>query len=234
MSKRGDILLTARDVRMQFTIGRDKLAVLNGVSLDVRKSETLSITGVSGCGKTTLLHILGALEHPTSGEVRIADCDVYKMSDRARSALRSLRIGYVFQAYHLLPELDVLENVILPAMSGSGWLRRAKDSRDRARSLLDRVGLADRANHRPTELSGGEQQRVALARALMNEPEILFADEPTGNLDEHTGESILEILTNLTSEFGHTLVIVTHNRQIAARCQRRLILAEGRVSCVEE
>jgi len=227
MSSGKDTILKVAGVKMDYSVGKDKLRVLNGVDLEVRRHETVSIAGVSGSGKTTLLHIIGALEHPTDGTVMVDDVDVYAMSERQRSLLRAKRVGYVFQAYHLLPELDVLENVLLPAMSCPRWLMRAKDCRKRAANLLEQVGLSDRADHRPTELSGGEQQRAALARALMNEPEIIFADEPTGNLDEHTSERVLELLMDITEQTGHTLVMVTHNSEIAARCQRRLKLEDG-------
>lgn len=229
MNSSPETILRAEGVEMEYVVGKDRLKVLKGVDLEVRRHETLSISGVSGSGKTTLLHILGALELPTAGNVWIDEVDIYKMSERLRSGMRSAKIGYVFQAYHLLPELDVLENVVLPAMSSPRWIVRAGDARRRAAGLLEKVGLADRARHRPTELSGGEQQRAALARALMNDPDIIFADEPTGNLDEHTSELVLDQLMNLTDDLGRTLVMVTHNREIAALCQRRLVLEDGRI-----
>lgn len=212
---------------MEYTVGKEHLRVLDGVDLDVQRNERLSITGVSGSGKTTLLHILGALEKPTEGAIYMEGDNIYTMSDATRSLLRAKRIGYVFQSYHLLPELDVLENVVLPSMSSPGWMVRSRESRARAESLLERVGLADRARHRPVELSGGEQQRAALARALMNEPDLIFADEPTGNLDEHTSERVLSTLMEITDELDRTLLMVTHNPQIAARCERQMRLEDG-------
>ena len=225
--KDGEILVEAKDIRRMYSIGANEIPVLKGVSLQVRVGETLSIMGASGAGKSTLLHILGGLDRPTGGEVRFKGQSLYGISGKTRSEIRAKRIGFVFQAYHLLPELDVLENVSLPAMIGFGAMGRMKASRERAMDLLERVGLGQRASHRPTELSGGEQQRVALARALMNDPEIVLADEPTGNLDSKTGDQVLHYLFELTKDRGHTLLVVTHNDSVAKRCDRQLLLADG-------
>lgn len=227
MSNRADKILSARGVKMSFAVGRDRLEILKGVDIDVVRGETTSITGVSGSGKTTLLHILGALERPTAGTVDIDGRNIYRMSERQLAGLRAKTIGYVFQAYHLLPELDVIDNVILPAMSSPRWVFQARQARERALALLDKVGLADRAGHRPTELSGGEQQRAAIARALMNDPEIIFADEPTGNLDEHTSDLVLGQLMDIAGDLHRTLVMVTHNREVAALCNHQLVLEDG-------
>jgi predicted ABC-type transport system involved in lysophospholipase L1 biosynthesis ATPase subunit len=192
--------------------------------LEVGAGETVSITGESGSGKSTLLHVLGGLDTPKRGTVHFGESSIYGMSPQRRARFRAERVGFVFQAFHLLPELDIVENVALPAMarrSGAG------DARKRAVDLLCEVGLSERVGHRPQELSGGEQQRVAIARALMNDPDILFADEPTGNLDSRTGEKVLHYLFQLLETRRHTLVLVTHNREVAARCSRTLHLKDG-------
>ena len=221
------LIIEAKNVHRTYSIETSPVEVLKGVSLQIRRSEIVAIMGASGAGKSTLLHILGGLDHPTSGSVIFDGRDLYRIPERGREDIRALRIGFVFQSYHLLPELDVLDNVLLPSMSRFKRWRQEAENRKRALELLDRVGLADRARHRPTELSGGEQQRVALARALMNEPEVILADEPTGNLDSVTGEQVLHYLFDLTGERGHTVVLVTHNDAVAQRCARRLQLVDG-------
>ena len=220
-------LIEAVDVRRTFAVGARTLEVLRGVSLSVAEGESLAVTGASGAGKSTLLHVLGGLDRPTAGRVFYRGRDLYAAGDRERSAIRAQKIGFVFQAYHLLPELTVLENVLLPGLSAAGAFLRGPALRARAAELLGRVGLADRALHRPNELSGGEQQRAALARALMNGPELLLADEPTGNLDSKTGDDVLRYLFELADERRLTLVIVTHNEAVAARCRRHVALRDG-------
>jgi predicted ABC-type transport system involved in lysophospholipase L1 biosynthesis ATPase subunit len=220
-------LIEAIDIRRSFAVGARTLDVLRGVSLAIAEGESTAITGMSGAGKSTLLYILGGLDRPTSGQVRYRGRDLYAAGDRERSAIRAQKIGFVFQAYHLLPELTVLENVLLPGLSQPGAFLQGGKLRARAEELLARVGLAERAAHRPNELSGGEQQRVALARALMNGPELLLADEPTGNLDSKTGEDVLGYLFDLAAERRLTLVIVTHNEAVAARCRRHVVLRDG-------
>ncbi|MFH0954166.1 MAG: ABC transporter ATP-binding protein [Verrucomicrobiota bacterium] len=224
---RGTSILEAQDLHRVFTIETISLRVLKGVSLEVQAGQTLCIMGASGAGKSTLLHILGGLDRPTQGAVRFQGVDLYRLPNRSRTELRATKIGFVFQAYHLLPELDVLENVMLPALSRFGAGRRETQNRQRAMKLLEEVGLEQRALHRPMELSGGEQQRAALARALMNDPDIVFADEPTGNLDTATGDQVLHYLFDLTKQRGHTLVLVTHNEAVAQRCDRKLLLKDG-------
>ena len=192
----------------------------------------MSIVGASGSGKSTLLHIIGGIEKPTGGSVIFQGQDLYKMSGSGRTRVRACRIGFVFQFYHLLPDLDVLENIILPARSRSSRQDKfragsASTNRDRGLALLKSVGLEDRAGFLPTELSGGEQQRVALARALMNQPDMVLADEPTGNLDSVTGDHILDILLALTREKGNTLILVTHNLAVARRCDHIMKLEHG-------
>lgn len=222
-----EVLLQAENLVRSFTMGHRQLDVLRGVSLAVQAGETVAITGKSGAGKSTLLHVLGGLDRPTSGRVLFGGCDVYAASERERSALRASQLGFVFQAYHLLPELTVRENVLLPALGLRGAFLRGSRLRARAAELLDMVGLSARATHRPNELSGGEQQRVALARALMNGPRLLLADEPTGNLDSRTGDDVLHLLFGLVEERGLTLLMVTHNGDVAARCSRTIVLRDG-------
>jgi predicted ABC-type transport system involved in lysophospholipase L1 biosynthesis ATPase subunit len=223
-------VLSATGIERTFAVSRTEVRALRGVSLEIHAGETVSIMGASGAGKSTLLHILGGLDRPSAGQVLLRGRDLYAMSPLERTDIRATDFGFVFQSYYLLPELDVVENVVLPAMTPAGAGRHRGRLRERALELLDRVGLADRASHRPTELSGGEQQRVALARALMNRPEIILADEPTGNLDSATGNQVLEYLFSIVRENHHTLALVTHNESVAARCGRELVLHDGRLA----
>jgi len=220
-------LLDAQDLYKAYRLPHKTVQVLKGAALTVGPLERVAIMGRSGSGKSTLLHLLGGLDRPDAGEVRLGGRSLYKLSPRESSQLRARQIGFVFQSYHLLPEMDVLENVLLPAMA-AGETNRPR-LRARALELLAQVGLADRATHMPLELSGGEQQRVALARALMNAPGLLLADEPTGNLDRDTGAQILELLFGLVRDQRHAMVIVTHAPEVAARCDRRLRLDDGRL-----
>jgi len=200
--------------------------VLKGASLSVNAGERVAIVGRSGAGKSTLLNVLGGLDKPDAGTVSILGQPLYKLSQRKRTALRAENIGFVFQSYHLLPEMDVTENVMLPAMTGIRNLSRAQ-MRRRAQELLEWVGLADRMNHTPLELSGGEQQRVALARALVNEPALILADEPTGNLDRMTGGQIIEMLFGLSRTRELSVVMVTHSTDTANLCDRVFELQDG-------
>jgi len=219
-----EAILTANGIERTYTIGKTTLNVLKGVSMDVNKGETVSIMGESGSGKSTLLHVLGGLDNPKAGQVQFKGQNVYRMSPLRRARFRAENVGFVFQSFHLLPELDIVENVALPSMAK----RTSKDTAmARAKELLAEVGLAERIGHRPQELSGGEQQRVAMARALMNDPDIIFADEPTGNLDSKTGDKVLHYLFQLVEARRHTLVLVTHSRDVAARCARELFLKDG-------
>ncbi len=215
-----DAILSARQLRKTYRLGKHTLEVLRGVDLEIKRGEALVITGASGAGKSTLLHLLGGLDKPTAGEVLFEGVSLQRM-DRTR--WRNERVGFVFQSYNLLPELDALENVCVPAMVAG---RREVE---RGRQLLEAVGLGDRLEHRPAELSGGEQQRVAIARALMNRPCLILADEPTGNLDEKTSEAILDLLWQMRAETGATLVMVTHNQHVARRGERVLEIAGGRI-----
>ena len=222
-------IVKAEAVTKTYLMGKRSLTVLNGVSVAIQPGETVAVIGPSGAGKSTLLHALGGLDQPTTGEVWFKGQSLYRLSPEERTMIRARHVGVVFQSYHLLPELDVVENVMLPTMAIRGMRRERTKTLERAEQLLDTVGLSDRLRHTPLELSGGEQQRVALARALMNEPELVLADEPTGNLDSVTGEHILKCLFGLTRERRHTLVLVTHNNEIAARCDRVIRMKDGRV-----
>jgi predicted ABC-type transport system involved in lysophospholipase L1 biosynthesis ATPase subunit len=226
MSEPSDSLIRAEGVGMAYRLAGKTLPVLEDVSLSVTSGERVAIVGPSGAGKSTLLHVLGGLQNPTGGRVFIQDRDIYRMPPAARTALRAKRIGFVFQAYHLLPELDVLENVMLPSMALG---RSGAGTRECGMHLLKAVGLEARWNHTPLELSGGEQQRVALARALMNDPEILFADEPTGSLDSKTGALVLQYLFALADTKKRTLVIVTHNTEVAGACMRTIRMKDGKI-----
>ncbi len=202
------------------------LEVLKGISLDVADREVVAIVGASGAGKTTLLQIIGTLSRPDEGLVRIDDREVFALDDRALSRFRNERIGFVFQFHHLLPEFTAFENVCIP-----GWIgRRPKaEVERRARELLGLMGLTDRSEHKPGQLSGGEQQRVAIARALINSPAVLLADEPSGNLDTKTREEIHRLFFELRDRLGQTVVIVTHDEHLAAMSDRRIILSDGQV-----
>ncbi len=200
------------------------LQVLKGIDLTVGKSEVVSIMGASGAGKSTLLHILGTLSTPDSGSLVIDGTDVLRLGGKALSEFRNRRIGFVFQAHHLLPEFTALENVMIPALIGR---RPSKESRENAAALLEDLGLAGRMSHKPSEMSGGEQQRVAIARALVNSPAVLFADEPSGNLDSRTKEDIHGLFFTLREKYGQTIVIVTHDPELAKMCDRSLFMRDG-------
>ena len=220
-------LLSARDLTKSYTMGKRTLEVLRGVSLDVARGEFLALRGASGAGKSTLLHLLGGLDSPNRGQIVFAGRDLAKLPGLALARLRNTEVGFIFQAYHLLPELTALENVCLPARMAR---LAATAAGERGRELLARVGLAERMEHKPYELSGGEQQRVAIARSLINTPALVLADEPTGNLDSRTGEEIISLLCALHSENATTLMIATHDEKIAARAPRALHLADGRIA----
>lgn len=222
--------LSARGIKKDYIDGTRRLVVLAGVDIDIYPGEFVSIVGQSGSGKSTLLHILGALDRATEGTVQLGDQDYAHMSDRALATLRSKSIGFIYQFHHLLPEFTALENVLLP-----GLIRRGQRAEvvAKAESLLKRVGLAERLDHRPTKLSGGEQQRVALARALLNDPALVFADEPTGNLDARTAADALDVLIEITKGEGKSLAMVTHDERIAVRADRRFVLEGGKLKAVK-
>ena len=221
-----DLLLSARALTKTYLLGKRSLDVLRGVDLDVARGELLALRGASGAGKSTLLHLIGGLDSPNAGEILFDGRDLAGFSERQLTQFRNRRVGFIFQAYHLLPELDALENVCLP-----GRMARLNRStvEARGRDLLARVGLQDRLDHKPSELSGGEQQRVAIARALINQPELILADEPTGNLDSRTGGEIIELLKSLRAEKQTTLVIATHDAKVAAHAGRVIELVDGRI-----
>ncbi|MBI3271579.1 MAG: ABC transporter ATP-binding protein [Planctomycetes bacterium] len=217
------------DVRKIYRMGTEDVPALAGVSVRFRRGSFWAIMGPSGSGKSTMLNLLGCLDRPTSGTYRLHGEDVGRLSDDALSELRLRRLGFIFQSFNLIPQLTVRENIELP-LYYLGW--EAPAAAERARELADRVGLGNRLAHRPTELSGGQQQRVAIARALANDPDILMADEPTGNLDSATGDQIMELLRELNGQ-GKTIVMVTHEPDIAAHASHRLHMRDGRVEQVE-
>jgi ABC-type lipoprotein export system ATPase subunit len=219
-------LLSARSVTKAYTLGKRSLEVLCGVSLDVARGDFLALRGASGAGKSTLLHLFGGLDSPNAGEIWFAGKDLAHLPPSDLTMLRNRKVGFIFQAYHLLPELDALENVCLPARLARVPVAVAEP---RGRELLTRVGLGARMDHKPYELSGGEQQRVAIARALMNEPELILADEPTGNLDSHTGAEIIDLLLNLRADKNTTLIIATHDASVAARAPKVVELVDGKI-----
>jgi len=223
----GPAMLAARGLRKSYVMGKSTLDVLRGIDLTVQRGEFLALRGASGAGKSTLLHLLGGLDLPNQGEILFDGVNLLQLSSSALAQLRNSRVGFIFQAYHLLPELSAMENVLLPARMA----RMAPGAAEtRVRELLGRVGLAQRAEHRPYELSGGEQQRVAIARALVNQPDLILADEPTGNLDSHTGGEIIELLHALLAERRATLIIATHDAKIAARAPRVIELVDGQLA----
>lgn len=213
--------LKAFDLKRSFRIARTSLEVLRGISLEIKKGETVFFCGASGAGKTTLLYTLAGLERPEGGKVDFEGSDLYSLGTDRLARLRNQHMGFIFQSYFLLPELTALENVMVPSMIAG------KPAEATAEALLERVGLKDRMKHLPSELSGGEQQRVAIARSLVNNPSILFADEPTGNLDSHTGESIIELLLGVAREDKRTLLVVTHDQNLAQRGDRLLRIEDG-------
>ena len=219
-------MLKAENIHKTYILGKASVPVLQGASLKVAAAEAVAVIGISGAGKSTLLHVLGGLDQPEDGSVTLQGENLYKISSRRRTRIRAEKIGFVFQSYHLLPEMDLLQNVMLPGMALRGGGPNAA-LRARAMELIEAVELGERTKHRPVELSGGEQQRVALARALMNAPDLVLADEPTGNLDEATGAHVLDHLFSLTRGAGHALVIVTHDERIAHKCDRMLRLEHG-------
>jgi len=214
------MIIEARGIEKSF----GNLKVLKGVDFSVEKAEVVSVMGASGAGKSTLLQILGTLMTPDAGSLQIDGTDVLRLGSRELSAFRNRRIGFVFQAHHLLPEFTALENVMIPAFIGGA---NRTDARSRAEALLADMGLQERLTHRPSELSGGEQQRVAIARALVNGPAILFADEPSGNLDSVTKQEIHGLFFRLRERYGQTVVIVTHDPELAALCDRSLFIRDG-------
>ncbi|MBI3008901.1 MAG: ABC transporter ATP-binding protein [Candidatus Omnitrophica bacterium] len=219
-----EYLLETHELHKVYRNGEAELHVLKGIDLTIEKGRIISIVGPSGAGKSTLLHLLGGLDVPTSGEVILKGMDLYKLDDEKRAKVRNEMLGFVFQFYHLLPEFTALENVVLPVLI-KGMPKKGASNYEK--KLLQDVGLGERLNHKPSELSGGEHQRVAIARALVNEPEIVFCDEPTGNLDSKTGSEIQELLWRINREKGETLIIVTHDEKIARQADRIIHIEDG-------
>jgi lipoprotein-releasing system ATP-binding protein len=219
-------MITVTDLKKSFQMNGYTLNVLKGISLNIARGEMIAIVGASGAGKSTLLHMLGTLDRPTSGNVLFDGQDVFALSEEAQAEFRNKRIGFVFQFHHLLPEFTALENTFLPALIQD---RPADEAQKEAAQLLADVGLGERLHHKPGELSGGEQQRVAVARALMQRPDLVLADEPTGNLDTHTGEALFALLRKLNKARGTTVVIVTHNDKLSAQADRIVRLEDGQI-----
>ena len=217
----GSAQLIARDLFQSFRMGARRIEVLRGISMEIGRNEAVFLSGASGAGKTTLLYTLAGLERPESGSVEFEGRQLYGSGSASEARLRNQKMGFVFQGYFLLPELTALENVLLPAMIGR------RTTRSDAEESLASVGLGDRMQHLPAELSGGEQQRVAIARALTNDPNIIFADEPTGNLDSKTGNAIMDLLLNLAHDRKKTLLVVTHDARLATRGDRQLHIKDG-------
>ncbi len=225
-----DIVLEGIDIHKSFQTGAETLHVLKGVDIRIRRGEIVSVVGASGVGKSTLLHILGALDRPTQGKVRLDSTDVFSLSDKKLAHFRNKTVGFVFQFHHLLPEFSALENVMMPRLIAGEEMGAI---RGKAERFLSEVGLAERINHKPGELSGGEQQRVAVARALVNEPQIVIADEPSGNLDKATGEELHNLLSELNRKKNQTFIIATHNQLLAQRAHRIVTLVDGKAQAGE-
>jgi lipoprotein-releasing system ATP-binding protein len=229
------IMIKVKDLKKSFRTPAGELHVLNGINLSIEAGEIVGIVGASGVGKSTLLHILGSLDRPTSGEVFYEGEDVFSMDDDAIASFRNVSIGFVFQFHHLLPEFTAIENVMMPGLINMGSSRRGceglsyKEITARAESLLKDMELYERKDHKPGKLSGGEQQRVAVARALILEPKVVLADEPTGNLDTHTGAELFSLLLKINKRKTTTFVIVTHNESLAKQCHRVLEMVDGKL-----
>ncbi|MDX1557319.1 MAG: lipoprotein-releasing ABC transporter ATP-binding protein LolD [Marinobacter sp.] len=219
-------VIDCRQVTRTYNEGPGKLTIFSDISLEVAQGETVAIVGSSGAGKTTLLNLLGGLDKPSSGQIAICGEDIHRLSESRRAKFRNAHLGFVYQFHHLLPEFTALENVMMPCALGG---MSVSQSRDKAASLLERVGLAERLDHKPGELSGGERQRVAIARALVNEPDCVLMDEPTGNLDEHTGEGVQALIESLRDQLGIAFVMVTHDMKMARSLGRVMRLEQGRL-----
>lgn len=220
-------MILVKDLKKSFNKDGQEIEVIKGFNLEIARGESLAMLGVSGAGKSTFIHILGTLDHPTSGTVLFDGINVFDWPETKIAEFRNKKIGFVFQFHHLLPEFNALENTMMPGLIGG---MQRKEAADRAGSLLEEVGLTHRIKHKPGELSGGEQQRVAVARALMMEPEIVLADEPTGNLDSETGRKVYETMLGLNRSRNITLVVVTHNRTLASHMSRRIELEDGKIT----
>lgn len=231
LTMNSELLLKVSNVSKRYNDGSVETQVLHSVDLEVYKGEQLAIVGSSGSGKSTLLHIMGTLDKPTSGNVTMLDEDLYQLSNKRQAQVRNNNIGFIYQFHHLLPEFSALENVSMPALIQG---KTRKEVEGKATALLERVGLGHRLAHTPAELSGGERQRVAIARALINDPKLVLADEPTGNLDANSGEAVYELITELAAQLGTAFVVVTHDQQLAARMDRQLHMKDGYLVNAEE
>jgi lipoprotein-releasing system ATP-binding protein len=226
MSEGNSVILRASGIHREFKTPERILSVLKGVNLEVNEGEFVAITGVSGVGKSTLLHILGGLDRPSRGEVILKNTNLGQQSEQTLARFRNAHVGFVFQFHYLLDDFDATENVMIPMLQAG--IPRG-EANERSRNLLGQVGLAERAGHRPRQLSGGEQQRVAVARALANRPDVILADEPSGNLDTDTGRSLHNLFLRLNAERGVTIVIATHNMELARQCRRHLRMTDGTI-----
>ena len=216
------LLLDIRDIKKSYKISKEKnLEVLKGINLQINREEIVAIVGKSGAGKSTLLHLIGTLDNPDSGKIFFDGTDVYAMKEKELSKFRNSKIGFIFQFHHLLPEFTAIENVMIPSMI------EGKEDRAKAENLLKEVGIEERINHRPNEISGGEAQRIAIARALINSPDLILADDPTGNLDTHNADAVMNLIFNLRDKFKQTFIIVTHNEEFAQRCDRVIRMNDG-------
>ncbi|MBN8568664.1 MAG: ABC transporter ATP-binding protein [Ignavibacteria bacterium] len=216
------LLLDIKDIKKSYRISKEKnLEVLKGINLQINREEIVAIVGKSGAGKSTLLHLIGTLDNPDSGKIFFDGTDVYAMKEKELSKFRNSKIGFIFQFHHLLPEFTAIENVMIPSMI------EGKEDRAKAENLLKEVGIEERINHRPNEISGGEAQRIAIARALINSPDLILADEPTGNLDTHNADAVMNLIFSLRDKFKQTFIIVTHNEEFALRCDRVIRMNDG-------
>ena len=220
-------MIRSTGLRKSFTTPAGELQILKGIDLDIEQGEFVSIVGASGAGKSTLLHVLGTLDRPTEGSITLAGRDILSMGESELTAFRNVAIGFVFQFHHLLPEFTAIENAMMPLLIHG--VKKRSEAQEQARGLLDRLGLAHRVEHRPGELSGGEQQRVAVARALIMEPKIVLADEPTGNLDTKTGRELFSLMRELNRDMGTTFLVATHNEELSSQCDRIVVIKDGRI-----
>jgi len=227
--KKNEVILEGTDLHRSFQTGAERLHVLKGVSLRAYRGEIVAVIGASGVGKSTLLHILGALDRPDKGKVSLKTTDIFSLDERELAHFRNRTIGFVFQFHHLLPEFTALENVIMPRLIAG---EEIKSIRKKGEEILGEVGLMERKDHRPGELSGGEQQRVAVARALINDPQILVADEPSGNLDKENKENLHQLFTELNEKRNQTIILATHNQELAQRAQRIYRLKDGKAEVI--
>ncbi|MEW6027593.1 MAG: ABC transporter ATP-binding protein [Planctomycetota bacterium] len=231
-----NLILKVENVGRSFKADGRTLEILKGISLDIKQGEILSVVGPSGAGKSTLLHIMGLLDRPTSGRVLFKDRDLYALPGSEQARLRNSAFAFIFQFYHLVPELNILENILLPHMISNsflGWQMRRHSLREKAGKLITKLGLTERIFHKPNHLSGGEQQRVAIARALVTDPEVILCDEPTGNLDTNATQEIQNLISELNRQEGKTFVIVTHNENIARWSHRMIRLVDGKIASAE-